>query len=195
MKKLIVLFAILAMVSVASAGIVDIQISSLNGLPITAVKEITITPSTTVDMQITFTGPATEWAYSVGAMLNVTGPATVDVSQAVRNPLYEAWAEVITPATNSIIEASAQDIGPLIPQGNGPTPVILVSNLLLHCDAVGTVTVSLSDDAVFGSMITDVNWNPVDWSYGTGVIIHQVPEPMTLVLLGLGSLFLARRKK
>jgi hypothetical protein len=189
MKKLIVLFAILAMVNVASAGVVDIVITSLNGEPITPTSEITIKPTDEVDMQITFTGPATEYAFGVGVTLNVTGPGTLNIAGAARNALYEAWAEVI--GADSIIEATATSMGP---QGTGQ-PVVLVGNLLLHCDAIGNVTVVLTNDPISGMYISDAEYGMLPFDFGAGVIIHQVPEPMTLTLLGLGSLFLARRKK
>ncbi len=190
MKKLIVFLAILAMVNVASAGVIDIVVSSLNGQTITPTKEITIMPSDTVDMQITFTAPDTEYAFGLGSIINVTGPATLDISQTVRHADYDSTLELKGTNPPWIVEGGTW----LGPQGTGQ-PVSLVTNLLLHCDGKGLVTVGLMDDPVFGSYVSDAQWNPVDWSYGTGVVIHQVPEPMTLTLLGLGSLFLARRKK
>ena len=48
-----------------------------------------------------------------------------------------------------------------------------------HCTEVGDVVVHLLDD---GMQIVD------------SIVIHQIPEPMTIALLGLGGLFLRRRK-
>jgi len=67
-----------------------------------------------------------------------------------------------------------------------PADGLLVDGILFHCDAPGDVTLSLvmiSGDA--GSEVIDV--------FDT-VVIHQIPEPMTMGLLGLGGLFLRRRK-
>lgn len=50
----------------------------------------------------------------------------------------------------------------------------------LHCEGVGDVEIILYDGATFAVLDT--------------AIIHQTPEPMTMALLGLGGLFLRRRK-
>jgi hypothetical protein len=57
---------------------------------------------------------------------------------------------------------------------------LLIDDIILRCDRVGDVTLSLvSDD--FATL------------YDTQAI-QQVPEPMTLFLLGLGSLFAVTRR-
>lgn len=63
-----------------------------------------------------------------------------------------------------------------------PAPLdgLLINDIVLHCDAVGDVTLSVvSDD--FATV------------YDTQ-LIQQIPEPMTFVLLGMGT-FLMRRKR
>jgi hypothetical protein len=61
----------------------------------------------------------------------------------------------------------------------------LFSSIVFHCDGPGDVVVSLvhfnADFAVDGVM--------------DSIVIHQIPEPMTMGLLGLGGLFLRRRSK
>ena len=49
-----------------------------------------------------------------------------------------------------------------------------------HCDALGDVTVSL----LANDLATVID----------SIVIHQVPEPISIALLGLGGLFLRRRK-
>jgi hypothetical protein len=51
-----------------------------------------------------------------------------------------------------------------------------------HCLAVGDVVITLWGDAWDGAAAIDT------------LTIHQVPEPITIGLLGLGGLFLRRRK-
>jgi len=80
MKKLLLLFMVLGLVSVANAGIIDIVITSLNGQPIDPVKEITIMPTDVVDMQIIFNAPTTEYLFAVQSYINVLGPAVLDWS-------------------------------------------------------------------------------------------------------------------
>ncbi len=55
----------------------------------------------------------------------------------------------------------------------------IISSYEFHCDDLGDVTLNYVDSAL-GLMDT--------------LIIHQIPEPMTIGLLGLGGLFLRRRK-
>ena len=52
-----------------------------------------------------------------------------------------------------------------------------------HCDALGDVVIRLVDTRITGAAsVVDV------------LTIHQIPEPMTFGLLGLGALLLRRRK-
>jgi hypothetical protein len=65
-----------------------------------------------------------------------------------------------------------------------------MQKLVLHCLAAGDVTLTvtaLEGTKLDGVWITDEVLHTL--------IIHQIPEPMTLTLLGLGSLILVRRKK
>ena len=217
MKKLIVLFAILAMVNVASAGIVDIVISSLNGDAITPVKEITIHPSDTIDMDIIYQGAVgmSLFAFSVDAYQDdyQTGGLTVGTVGPGFAPL--TWPTGIwdftVPSEGANWFSGAKYIGDGsvgvwgsaaangLPGGGLTVGVIAVDHILFHCSAVGTVVIKLREDVDLppgGNAEIDSEMTGYAISdFGTGVVIHQVPEPMTLTLLGLGSLFLARRKK
>jgi hypothetical protein len=207
MKKLMILFIVLGLVNIASAGVVDITINSLNGVSLAApVKEITILPTDKIDFRITFTAPNTEYLFAIGSQINVSGPGSLDWSQfvyATYDPDEDLWTNVdihsrFDPAlhlrgNNWIVEASTVTQGP---RGTG-LEIWVVKNILLHCDAFGTVKIWLTNYAGSdGTIVVDSVYNQVPWQYGAGVTIHQlIPEPMTLTLLGLGSLFLARRKK
>jgi len=57
---------------------------------------------------------------------------------------------------------------------------MLLRSIIFHCDAPGDVTIAIVDD----------NGEILD-----SQVIHQVPEPMTIALLGLGSLVLVKFRK
>lgn len=188
MKKFIGVLVILAMVNVANAGLVDLVITSLNGEQIQPTKEITIKPSDIVDLQIWWTAPATDYLFALGAKFDVQGPGTLDTSAIVRNAAFDGTLEAKGP--DFIVEAGSF----LGPQG-AVEPVVAVANLLLHCDDIGRVILSMGDYAGSPTLVVDEGFNLLPFEFGAPVIINQIPEPMTLTLLGLGGLFLARRKK
>ena len=94
-----------------------------------------------------------------------------------------------------------------------PGEVPLVWNLLIHCDGSGDVLVDLT---LNGTTHYFDYWSPLHGEPYTGypashdlvawekfateedlgnLVIHNVPEPATIALLGLGSLFLMRRRR
>jgi hypothetical protein len=205
MKKLMVLCMVLGLVGIANAGVIDITITSLNGVPITPTKEITISPTDVIDFQIMFNAPTTEYCFAIGAQINVVGPGTLDWSEFVGrtwDPDEEMWVigPDVTTGYDPELAANGADwvvIGAAArgKKGTG-ADIWIIKNILLHCDRPGDVLVYLTNYALSPSSVIDIDYQPVDWSYGAGIVIHQlIPEPMTLTLLGLGSLFLARRKK
>ena len=64
-----------------------------------------------------------------------------------------------------------------------PFTGIIVDPIDFHCEALGDATITLLSSPA-GNI----------WTLEDTLIIHQIPEPMTMALLGLGGLFLRRRK-
>lgn len=213
MKKFIVLLVVLGLVSVANAAVVDVLITSLDGLAITPTKEITILPSQMVDFQITFFNvDNTRLLFGLNSFINISGPGALNYEAFV--PWTRVWDDelgdwvytnvdisnsfdptlhVLDTASNpDYILEGAKTWG--IPGNN--TERMAVKDLQIHCDAMGDVHVWLTNRGT-GTLVIDstLHQPQTDWSYGSGIIIHQMPEPATLMLLGLGSLFLIRRKR
>jgi len=80
---------------------------------------------------------------------------------------------------------------------------ILMQGLMFHCDEPTDVTISL---VAAGQGITRLEYNDAKqvigqttiYAAGTvldTIIVHQIPEPMTMSLLGLGGLALLRRRR
>jgi hypothetical protein len=182
MKNLLIVFTVLAIASTASATMT----LSVNGLVDPPQTEITIAPSDVVmidihnddDNQI---GLAVFLHASDGGSLSfscdedpiavnvVNGCALGIIDMGTLNP---AWAGIIQ------VDLAKPDPSFRVPVG------VVADNIRFHCDTPDVdVTIDLTDSPIPGiGAILDSQ------------IIHQVPEPVTLALLGLGGLFLRRRK-
>lgn len=73
----------------------------------------------------------------------------------------------------------------------GAPPVGPVAWYEVHCNGPDPVVVTLSPGTQFGGSMDSLYGVP---QIGGSVTIYQTPEPMTVALLGLGGLFLRRRK-
>ena len=134
----------------------------------TDVTEITIAPSDeiTIDVYSPLAGVDQFW-------VNVKGPASL------------AGTGTVYAAAPSTMVADNGTYGPSWIHGYMTTPVTTAAvgvwwDEVLHCDGEGDVIVDLYDST--GMTIID------------SILIHQIPEPITIALLGLGGLFLRRRK-
>jgi hypothetical protein len=192
MKKLLVLLVVLGFVSASSASVVgavvDIQIAGGG-------HEITVTPSDTINLVITYNDTTNHSMWNLGVLINVVGQTATlgDMSTGlVFNSALDTTMKTVVQSPPRIVIPALMTAG-WGPVGTG-SDLVVVSGITMHCDAIGDVVVTLSDYAGDPSSWTDTS-DMFSVMYGNGVIIHQVPEPMTLMLLGLGSLFLVRRKK
>jgi hypothetical protein len=188
MKKLFILLAVLAMTSVSQAAVIDIVISSLDGAPIDPVTEITILPSQVINMDIIYTQEQSPTLLGLDSIVNAEGPGTLNVSD-LTWPYDEGFNRTIEYVAGKSYNVSTGSFG-----GIGGTGTIMVDHVLLHCDDLGDVVVWMSPDTAGGGSIYTTGM-PYDGTWGAGVIVHQVPEPMTIALLGLGGLALLRRRK
>jgi len=186
MKKLMVLVMVFAMASLASA---TLQIS-INGDQQAA--PITLQPSQT-------------------AVLDIWSDATLPVNQALNLVIVSTTGStinflsgdsVLNPAqqgvklehggnatwflgAEGILPAGEEGMGGYIVNTVGPisTGGTIFDGIILHCDAPGDVMVKLYmvPDEFDRVILVDE------------AVIHQIPEPVTIALLGLGGLFLRRR--
>ena len=72
--------------------------------------------------------------------------------------------------------------------GSNPIPAdtAIFDEIIFHCESLNGPTVVSLWNAGDSGVITGEPWDTV--------VIHQIPEPATIVLLGLGGLLLRRRK-
>jgi hypothetical protein len=187
MKKLLILMLVLGLASFANAAILT-EISyngQTNGTENT--MEVTIHPSDTVTIDIYNPGGNGMNDRNFTDYLDFQYPSEgcYSLSGAVAGPAYGDFNGGI-----SFVHHGADDydeytvIQSWKPTTNPPDIAGAIFLVNMHCEkAPNTVYVTLYDTRVNGGNdIMDT------------LIIHQVPEPMTLTLLGLGGLLLRRRK-
>jgi hypothetical protein len=175
MKKLLVLVMVLAMASLASAtlkisvdGVVDPLDSSINLLQ-----------SQTVVLDVHSDGQ--DLADAPGFMV-IVGPGMVSLDSAVNlvNPSAPPMFWEGDPADGAVFMdfVIPGSTIPLLPVGT------LADGIIFHCEGLGDVTISLYlDRSGIGGIFQLMDQQ----------IIHQIPEPVTVALLGLGGLLLRRR--
>ena len=168
MKKLLVLTLVLGMASLASAGL----LISVDGVIDPPDTEINIVESQWVTIDIYSDGET----LGDGLFLTIEGPAAYDLANATNVVNDPALGGILDLGNGMILIDLAKPQVPIppIPQGT------VVDLIALHCEGPGDVTLTLSS-ATLGTVFDTQ-------------VIHQVPEPATMALLGLGALVLRRKK-
>ena len=217
MRKVLALMLVLGMTSAVNAGIIDVVTSGLGDMGHAGTSADPLELGETIEIKIVLNAdPDPTWYGGIGyagydgwylnAMdldLEVSGPAqlaelgTLPLKRMKHHVDFATWAE---PEPAVVDNAIAYMAGVVSGDGiQGPTD--LVWNLIITCTGNGPVVVDLTLNGL--SRYTD---GPVSWDMGNewiemtegdlgDLIIHQViPEPMTIALLGLGGLFLRRRR-
>jgi len=193
MKKFLVLGVVLALSSSAMAGLVELTI--VDPLP-------SYEPSTTITIQVYATEFYTDYPYDSIGFMDIASMSS-DVDAIAANPsLHTALAvgEGGTSSAGDIINEEGiliQDIHGGIEQGDlvgvYPFPAVLYEFELHIPDLPYSTIITITMD---GLVIKNLGYNdPVpDYTAINTLEIHVVPEPMTIALLGLGGLFLRRRR-
>ena len=170
MRKLLVLMLVLGLASVANAALV----LSVGGA--TDKEEITLDPSDSVVIDIYNTDGGDAIAYlDVGWMS--------EGLYSLSDPHLTANAGDISGFTGpyEVPSYDIHEVEVILAQSEGTSTIGSQFEITLHCEGEGDVFIWLFVDPDYV--------NPAD-----SLVIHQTPEPMTIALLGLGGLFLRRRK-
>ena len=186
MKKLLVLMLVLGLAGLANAMILEI---SVNGDLDPKDSEIFLMPSETAILNI-----HTPDGYVIGD--DVYFAIVVDVAYGTVGYDDELGTVLADHYDTAIYGAGAQDAGMCSPPEDGVWgvianygtsgnfgPGVIIDDILFHCEKEGDAVINLYSTPDFATFTLE------DF-----VIIHQIPEPMTIALLSLGGLFLRRRK-
>jgi hypothetical protein len=170
MKKLLVLALVLSMATMANAAL-TLSVSSTD-----------LAPSGTAVISISGDGLTDPGMFYVG----VIGAGSLNIETAT--VLYPANATAIffedlggALGTNEPLVHIELNGVPPVGQTNPPLTGLLVNNIIIHGDAAGIITVALFDGG--GTQLDSKE-----------VTVSDVPEPITIGLLGLGAMFLRRKK-
>jgi len=189
MKKLFVLGLVLAISSMAAAGNIDLQIiagptaqGEYQGAP-------SYLPSDTITIALVASGMGTDPDYWIGGMTvdDVTTNNGGTASNVVFNAKFDLTNYKIVNSATLLIEDITAGIG--MGDGVGNENVVWFE---FHIPELPWSTI-ITIDAT-GRTWKDVFDDPLSMTYGGALEIHVVPEPMTIALLGIGGLFLRRRK-
>lgn len=180
MKKILVLLMVLGMSSWAYAGMIDVVIDGYDDND----QSGDISPSDLIYIKITVgDGYGGSGGYDLD--LHVSGPGTlqeVDGGPTANHQMGMGMWVYSGIANNSIDR--------MVEVSMGSMPGDLIWGLAIHCDGEGDVLVDLTLNGttrVDGVVLTEADLGDL--------VIKQVPEPMTIALLGLGGLLALRRRK
>ena len=187
MKKCLILLLVLGMASWAHAGLINVVMSGYDDLD----QSDSITESDIVYIEIWLANGATSDGYDLD--LHVYGPGTLMEVDGGPNANHQmgvgmwAYSGIVDNDIAQMTEAH------LFGQFNSATA--LIGGLAIHCDGEGDVLVDLTLKAArVDPEGGDAYQNLTEADLGD-LTIAQVPEPMTIALLGLGGLLALRRRK
>jgi len=186
MKKLLVLMLVLGLASVANA--IDLKIS-VDGVVDPPDSTINILPSDYLELDIycasgySSSADNTFWALVVDTAYGTITGGVVHIPPApgMSDMLGQSAAADYFPGLEPGEDGPWGSIGG--PPGSTADPGIYYDGFEFHCEALGDAVVRLLGTVDFSSWVV----------YDTQVI-HQIPEPASMLLLGLGGLLLRRRK-
>jgi len=168
MKKLLVMLTMLAAIS--NAAILELSVDGVtNGAGTDQAITLDVDATAMIDVYCSSGANADTWYISVEGPGSLGGLGTI-------------YSPPAPDSTTSYYTYEGQLYIYFTPSGS-PTPTPAVGKWwdeLFTCDGEGTVTINLWDENA--SYVEDT------------ITVTQVPEPMTIALLGLAGLFLRRRK-
>lgn len=191
MRKLLILIVVLGMASAAYAGfsisVHEVGGAEYDGHPLASSEELWLD----VDATGATSGEYAYWALVVeaaegtisGGVVGAIPPAgtqnTVDDNTVFDRIFFYFYPYCPLTSTQGGVSGTISDAGGAVLTG------LQIDQILFHCEDLMDATVEL--------------WMSPNYGQGTfrledTLVISQIPEPMTMALLGFGALLLRRRK-
>jgi hypothetical protein len=212
MKKLLAMCLVLSMATLANAAVLEVVTYDvgLSG-PRTGTSYNPLLPSDIIGVAVVvgynpYPGYPAYSGYLVSSVdidLHAVGPGSLSYNtDKLGNPV------VATDLDSLIVDDAVGGDLPRL-QGislagiNGRDGAVIADLLFFHCDDIGNV---ILDITLLGLTEYSPYATPTGQPYPGGwlaamesdfgdLVIHQIPEPMTMILLGLGSVGLLRRRR
>jgi hypothetical protein len=170
MKRIVTTLLVMSMVAAANAGLTVVIQDDAGGWQSYPDSEYTITPSTEIVWGVLDDGLTPTGTYVLG----IVGPGSITDPTAVASG-------VTALLTDDAITAADYGVqNPYIAMDLTNSVGGLLYTSTFHCEGEGDVT-------LYGF---NQNYLVVDTQ-----VIHQVPEPATLTMLGIGGLLLRKRRR
>ena len=223
MKKLLVVMLVFGMASLANAGVIDVVTVGLGDMGHAGTSNDPLWLSETIPIQIVLNNnpypdfPDYDGYFTdaFGLDLHVTGGGSLsagfvatsktgDVYDILHHADLDVWAQ----SDPLIVGNSIAKMAGGVLSGGIQGEAVLIWNLFVQCDGPDDVILDLTLQDVDshysdfmqpgtpdGPYPDATGWKALLESNLGDLTIYQVPEPATIALLGLGSLFLMRRRR
>jgi hypothetical protein len=184
MKKFLLLMLILGLATSAQAGL----IFTVWGEP--QPEEIWIYPSEVIEIDLEIGDGQNIFGYGIDYVLTnnqaeFITDGRLEGTLPIQFPaVFELASKITVDEPQQVSITGSQLFGAAL-EG----PQVIMKDLYIHCLEMTDVVLE-----IYALPGTTVDGQPLEGLVHT-LTIHQIPEPMTLTLLGLGGLFLVRRKK